>query len=64
MKSPRSILKAQQQQQAIVEVEKSPRKRAPKSPTKVKFKQVEVREYGRCHGGSAGIPHQASDDTV
>jgi len=37
---------------------KSPK--IPKSPSQVKFQGVEIRQYNRCHGGSAGIPHQGA----
>jgi len=37
---------------------KSPK--IPKSPAQVKFQGVEIRQYNRCHGGSAGIPHQGA----
>jgi len=37
---------------------KSPK--GPKSPIRVKFQAVEIRQYDRCHGGSAGIPTQGA----
>jgi len=48
-KSPNSILRSPGKNSKL-----------PKSPTGVKFTGVEIRKYNRCHGGSAGIPHQGA----